>query len=255
MTQSVEKNILVLDEPALHLHPLKIKRIQNILIKSNKQIILITHSPYFVSTQLFQKNCNLLNVNIDKNGCSQITDKGKNNELQLFPKHHFQPEIFFSKCNVFLEGPSDVSSLGAISDYFNDIFEKKEILLINAGGKDLIDKYVKIIETYNLNHIVMVDNDYRNENRKTTDKFIILSKRLEDELIKLNPKLKSKLTKPQSDCKSKSVSVKPNDAYTIVINAMKKNKAKVRKSKLGYVFNSIIENVGLKGESYWKKYH
>ena len=30
--------------------------------------------------------------------------------------------------------------------------------------------------------------------------------------------------------------------------------SKVRKSKLGYIFNSIIENVGLKGDNYWKKY-
>ena len=43
------RNVIFLDEPALHLHPTKIEYFGRTPIgMSEKQVVVITHSPYFV---------------------------------------------------------------------------------------------------------------------------------------------------------------------------------------------------------------
>ena len=56
-------NVIFLDEPALHLHPTKIKYFGRTLMgMSEKQVIVITHSPYFVELSLFSTGRNLVSV-------------------------------------------------------------------------------------------------------------------------------------------------------------------------------------------------
>lgn len=56
-------NVIFLDEPALHLHPTKIKYFgRRLMGMSEKQVIVITHSPYFVELSLFSPGRNLISV-------------------------------------------------------------------------------------------------------------------------------------------------------------------------------------------------
>ncbi|MGC2427971.1 MAG: TOPRIM nucleotidyl transferase/hydrolase domain-containing protein [Nitrososphaeraceae archaeon] len=62
--------------------------------------------------------------------------------------HNFKPEIFFSNCNIFVEGPSDKAALAAISDSLNDIFAKYSIQIIDVDGRDTLEKYVPLLKDY-----------------------------------------------------------------------------------------------------------
>lgn len=56
-------NVIFLDVPALHLHPTKIEYFgRKLMGMSEKQIIVITHSPYFVELSLFSNGRNLVSV-------------------------------------------------------------------------------------------------------------------------------------------------------------------------------------------------
>jgi hypothetical protein len=57
---------------------------------------------------------------------------------------------------------------------------------VDSGGKDNLDKYVGLIELYELLHVAMADHDYIIKSRKITADFTILPGRLEDELAKLD---------------------------------------------------------------------
>jgi AAA15 family ATPase/GTPase len=141
-----KEDILIIDEPALHLHPIKIKQLGRTLSSyAKRQVILVTHSPYFVDLSLFKEKRCLISIQKDPRGISQIFNKIGMLALDLKP-HNFNPEIFF-KCNIFVEGPSDAAALMAISDSLNHILEKRDILIVDAGGKDVVEKYIEIIDT------------------------------------------------------------------------------------------------------------
>jgi hypothetical protein len=89
-----------------------------------------------------------------------------------------------------------LSALVAISDALGNVFEKNDVLVVDSGGKDILDKYVELIELYQLPHVAMVDHDYISDNRKRkrTKDFIVLPKRLEDELAQLDPECNANIS-------------------------------------------------------------
>lgn len=240
-----KEDILIIDEPALYLHPIKIKQLGRILSSyAKRQVILVTHSPYFVDLSLFEEKRCLISIQKGLHGISHIFNKIEKLTLDLKP-YNFKPEIFFSKCNIFVEGPSDAAALMAISDSSDRILEKRDILIVDAGGKDVVEKYIEIINTYRLKHVAMVDNDYQDENRKTTNDFVILPGKLEDELGNLG--WSSKVGTFETDkikCK-RSKSISASAAYDFISDKMRNNKDSVMTTKLGEVFNLALEKVEL----------
>jgi len=127
-----ESSILILDEPALHLHPIKIKLLSRFLnLNLHKQIILVTHSPYFVNDGVFNPPSSLFYFK-KKNGKTLITNRV--NEYALKP-HTFNSDIFFSNGIIMVEGPSDASVFFAISDHFSALLERMDVYIFNCKGK------------------------------------------------------------------------------------------------------------------------
>jgi predicted ATP-dependent endonuclease of OLD family len=217
-----QDDILIIDEPALHLHPIKIKYLGRILLSyAKRQVILVTHSPYFVDVSLFEEKRRLISIQKGPDGISKISSKIEMSKLNL-KRYHFKPEIFFSKCAIFVEGASDAAALMAISDSLDHILEEKDIFIVDAGGKDVVNKYIEIINTYQLKHVAMVDNDYLNERRRTTNDFIILPGRLEDELSKLGWHIDTNISQTDKNkCNSeKSKSINAGTAYDFISQKM-----------------------------------
>jgi predicted ATP-dependent endonuclease of OLD family len=156
-------SVIILDEPALHLHPIKIKQLANELKRlveaSGNQVILITHSPYFVTYELLEdKSTNLLYIRKDDNG-SKVYHKPKDFKLDLKP-HLFNPNIFFTNCVILVEGSSDEAVLSAINNNLRNILDNHDIAIIHFGGKDNIDKYIELCNKYDIKYVAMIDDDY-----------------------------------------------------------------------------------------------
>ena len=242
--QSDNKNIIILDEPALHLHPIKQKHFwQNLVGKTDNQVIIITHSPYLVNLFLFQGDNKLINVQM-KNGKSEIyPSKSEGSPIRL-RDYNFRPEIFFSKCNILVEGPGDEAAIAAISDSLDHLFEKYSIQLINVGGKDVLESYVPLLNEYDIPHVALADYDYNCDDerkipreRDKTNDFVILKKRLEEELYEFDKSVNIMTNFDSSNpCKTsredQPKSIRPKRAYDIIKRAMSDNKQMVRKSKL-----------------------
>lgn len=167
---------LIIDEPELSLHPLTQKRLSKLIARyaQKRQIIISTHSPYFLSWE-FLKNGAALN-RIMKSGqeASKIYTLGKYEKYKNLIKggNWQQPhlmditakEIFFHENILFVEGQEDVGllqGLEAFSDgkinffgygvrgYGNfefalelakDIGIKKACILIDASSDPAQDK-------------------------------------------------------------------------------------------------------------------
>jgi predicted ATP-dependent endonuclease of OLD family len=231
----MENSVLVVDEPALHLHPIKIRLLSKFLRAIRRQVIIITHSPFFMDLKLFENNESLIYIVKDKNDkISNIINKPANFKLKLKP-YIFNPEIFFSKICLFVEGPSDEYAIKAIDDNLNNILEKNDILVVNVGGKNNVEPYMDLIENYNLPHIIMVDGDYR---RRQTIDTIKLPRDLEDVMRKIGWVGKGK-------------KITAEEAYEVVASAMKSNPKSVKTTEIGKVFDEALKKVGVNACRIW----
>ena len=114
--------VLIIDEPELSLHPTAQKSLSSILrdMSKNKQIILCTHSPYFVNWQDFLDGGHFIRLNKSKNGESTISRLSKRAKYLSFISNNLNKwqrpqlldvaakEILFSERVLFVEGQEDV---------------------------------------------------------------------------------------------------------------------------------------------------
>jgi predicted ATP-dependent endonuclease of OLD family len=149
-------NILIIDEPELSLHPTLQKKLAELLLEESKdrQIIISTHSSYFVNSEALQNGAKLVRVNKDEEGCKLyvvdheilIKEFGKYNQPYLFDI--VAKEIFFADKILILEGQEDVGLLRKWlridykgKDNYNPQFE---IFGYGSGGVDNIPKFLEL---------------------------------------------------------------------------------------------------------------
>jgi len=232
-----EESVLILDEPALHFHPTKIRYLRRRFMEmARRQIIIMTHSPYFADIDLFSPGRNLVYLK-RSNIASKILGKPSHLQLNIAP-YLFKPDIFFSRCSIFVEGAGDASSLMAISDALGSTFEKYDIFVVDAGGKGNIENHNQIITSYEINYVAMVDHDYKGW---STADFTILPGKLENELKGLGW---------NGDVTG---SVDPQHAYNFIFEKMQDDGKKklVKQSRLGVVFDAALRKVGENPDSIW----
>lgn len=152
-----ESSTFIIDEPELSLHPSSQRRLSNVLSKlsQNKQIIVCTHSPYFVNWRDFLNNAKIIRLNkhlddkcmvckLDNSKdyasfiSSSINDYQKPQLLDVAAK-----EILFTDRILFLEGQEDV---GLIKKWFieNNKELNFDIFGYGTGGSDNMRLFLEI---------------------------------------------------------------------------------------------------------------
>ena len=141
--KKIKPFFLFIDEPELSLHPEAQKRLFESLqeISKKDQIFISTHSPYFLSPQLFKYVYRFMNSK--ENGAKVFYDKDSNlKDLQENRKFFFHHrDILFKGKVLFVEGVED---LERYSKYFEK--KNKENLIpyiYMLGGKEHFDSKIK----------------------------------------------------------------------------------------------------------------
>ena len=118
---------MIIDEPELSLHPLAQKRLLQLIAEyaTQRQIIISTHSPYFVEWEYIENEARLNRIVKEEDKVSKIyTLKEFNSYKPLISGGNWQQpyladvvakEIFFQENILFLEGQEDV---GLLKQYF-----------------------------------------------------------------------------------------------------------------------------------------
>jgi AAA15 family ATPase/GTPase len=221
--------ILLMDEPALHLHPSKIKLLSRIMQKGIQQVIILTHSPYFLEPELFTTGRNLVYVQ-RKGNDSKYSSKNSDFQFHIISPL-FRPEIFFSKFVLVVEGAGDAAIFTAISDRFENLLDKQDIIVLPSGGNGTVNNYHSLLNTYNIPHIAVVDSPYT---FSIDNKVKILDGKLENELNNLGWGGPSE------------VSIDVEAAYNFIFNLLQNRKGldKVSESILGRVFVDAVTSTG-----------
>lgn len=177
-------SVIAIDEPELSLHPAYQKRIVQLFKKYSKdrQIIINTHSPYFVDMDSLVKGACLYRAIKNKDGdidVYRLSDESKNS-LKGFLKNINQPhtlgtearEIFFLEDNIIVtEGQEDVIM-------YNKAAEAVQIQLSGtffgwgSGGASNIEKIAIIFKDLGYKKVVAIfDGDKPEDLEKFIDEF------------------------------------------------------------------------------------
>lgn len=179
-----ENSIIVIDEPELSLHPQYQKRVMNLLLEesSKKQIIISTHSPYFISWEALE-NGGVVNRTF-KNKQGNIEIKTLNDENAKFicktikDKHNPHlwgmdaKEIFFLEDNiVVVEGQEDVVAYEKIINEL-ECSINASFFGWGAGGAEKIVGILKILANLGYQKVMAIyDGDKCEEYERCKKEF------------------------------------------------------------------------------------
>lgn len=179
-----ENSIIVIDEPELSLHPSYQKRVLEVILEAskNKQIIISTHSPYFLSWMSLQNG-----------GKIHRTLKNKDNDILInsleqedidfiisCSKNYYNPHVwgidakelfFLDDGMIVVEGQEDVVAFRKICNEMS-IKINAEFFGWGAGGASNIEKILKILKHLGYKKICAIyDGDKKDELLKNISEF------------------------------------------------------------------------------------
>ena len=170
-----DRSTVVIDEPELSIHPALQKRIMRILLEYSKkiQIIVSTHSPYFINWQAIAQGASLIRVvkeGVDSICYSIVDDNRKNIEsvLRDLNNPHIlglsANEAFFLEDNIILvEGQEDVVIYNKIADKLG-ISISGEFFGWGVGGASKMGFFLSLFKNLGFKKIVAIfDGDKKSE--------------------------------------------------------------------------------------------
>lgn len=163
---------IVIDEPELSLHPTLQRRLFKLLNEyaGNRQIVIATHSPYFIDPSSILNGAALIRVINSESGTEiiQITEKSKKALKKLATKNTYNPhvfglntkEIFFQEDGIIVvEGQEDVLCFPDIEEQLGIKFNGS-FFGWGAGGASQIEHVCSLLEDLGFKKVVgILDGD------------------------------------------------------------------------------------------------
>jgi putative ATP-dependent endonuclease of the OLD family len=162
--------ILAIEEPELYIHPQLEKLFYDVLNQFSKtdQVIYSTHSTRFID--VYQYDCIAIVKKIKEQGTyvkncdlsafNDLQDRAIYNKLSMLNADI--NELFFARNVILVEGPEDKLAITETLKKQNKInyrTEELDITVIMTGGKPSIPFFLRILNAFNINYVVLHDLD------------------------------------------------------------------------------------------------
>jgi len=185
------KLLLGFEEPELYQHPPQAQHMQSVLERlaepaNNSQIIVTSHSPYFVSSKGFEnirmfRKCGKKPYSVVK---SSNYTKVENRIAKAFGKKTQSPtslmaivgqimqtsqkELFFSPVVVLVEGEEDVAFIATHLNLTGEwkTFRRNGCHFVVAGGKNNMPRLVAIAQEFDMPIFIVCDSDIESSVRR-----------------------------------------------------------------------------------------
>lgn len=174
-----ERVILLIDEPENALHPNAIKNACNLLYQfsedENRQVMLTTHSPYFINPQrdhttivrLEKKTTEKEITNHSFRAKDDMFSKDERDNLkQLLAMDTALCEVFFGGYPIIIEGATEYLAFQYVADKYkeklDELLQEQKIehfKLVRAEGKDTIIPIAKVLGHFQVPFSVLHDLD------------------------------------------------------------------------------------------------
>lgn len=202
------KNILMIEEPEIYMHPQMQRKMADLLYKlsdSGKiQIICGTHSPIFIKLEEKQKtlarvfkdeNDNLIIKQVESNLFSDDSEE-KNKLRVIMDFNPYVNELFFAKKVVLLEGDTEFITIPKVFNILKTEtssfgIDSRDITLINCKSRDSIPTFQKVLNHFGIKYLVIHDLESEKFNEGTNKKILDLLESGEDQRKYFDPDFES----------------------------------------------------------------
>ncbi|GEM_PF-2017415 len=245
--------VLIIDEPEIHLHP----RWQSKLIRlydevsniRNLQFVVVTHSPFFVSSETIQNITRIYKSNgftklIPENRNSGWNNSlGEQKDLIDIITYSNSAKLFFADNIILVEGMTDEIIFGYLLDKFNK--GDKSIEVVSVNGKNNFLKYIEFLDKFKINSFVIADLD--NIWEGSLLKGVTLLNPIKDNITKLTKNNSLELLEPYFKSKSIKRKLTQKDVglriLKIIYGLQKNNKIIEKDEKfLKFWINNSLDN-------------
>ena len=155
-----EYQIVMINEPEMHLHPGIIKKLLWAIKNSQEgQIFFTTHSPLFITPSTLK---NVFRVSKEgRNTKVYSLDEGKYSHERLVQELNSDNlEMFFADKVILVEGSSDLLLLrGLIKHFYKG---SKEIKIVQTYGKSNTSVYADLLRIFKIPFLILLDKDVLN---------------------------------------------------------------------------------------------
>jgi len=167
--RSSKSTFFIFEEPELYLHPQAQRELFNSLqelAQSSNQIIIATHSSFFVDLELYKSICIVLKS--DLNLGTTIIQNTENLFADFEEKQKFnmvywinpdRGELFFANKVILLEGQTDKAVIPFLAKSL-DCF-RYDYTLIDCASKENIPVYITLLNKFELKYVVVFDKDHQ----------------------------------------------------------------------------------------------
>jgi predicted ATP-dependent endonuclease of OLD family len=250
-----DKNfILLLDEPGLNLHASAQADLLRFIndLSSEYQLIYSTHSPFMVESDALHR----VRTVYDSDDGSKISEAIQEKDPDtLFPLqaalgYDIAQNLFVSKNNLLVEGPSDLNYL----TYMSSLLEsqgreglKDDVTIVPVGGLDKVCSFISLLRGSKLKIACLLDT-FNNDKGAQRLKDLVAAKIVKDNQIRFFDEFVN------DDCKKADIEdmfSKPE--YLNVFNAAYPDFGDIKEADLDANKPKILDQ--LKGASKGKKYN
>lgn len=160
-----QDHVLMLDEPALNLHPAIQRRLLRSIVARTEQTIVVTHSPYLVPTNRLQHVRRVAirdHATVLSQRFTGLTRSQQDIQLpRILERSRDAVAALFATCMLLVDGPAELSALPGwferhtggklVQDYGAEICP--------IHGKTSLGLYLAYLTAFGVPQVVMVDGD------------------------------------------------------------------------------------------------
>lgn len=178
------RNILMIEEPELYMHPQMERKMQDALYSIARdgdfQVICTTHSPVFLDMADKHRSIVILEKDRDRIVKKQVDEEifegvgfqEQKDRLRMILS--FDPtvnELFFARRVVLVEGDSEIAAFREAAKLLDiDKHKVKDTTLINCRGKRTMPAFIRVLNHFDKEFFVIHDKDGENGFNKTIDR-------------------------------------------------------------------------------------
>ena len=185
MLSGKTSGLVAIDEPEVHLHPEMVsrlhKRLGAIASQNDVQIVIITHSPRFVTFEQIKRTGGTCLIMVTRRDSASQVHADTEESTPLIKPHLFNPEIFFGIGSLLVNGSTSYFVQRAISDFYDGWFEKHDMVLVNCMRTNNISLQADLHRRFMIPYHCMADSKYDGDMEHVTK----LEKNLVAELKKM----------------------------------------------------------------------
>jgi predicted ATPase len=162
----LKDSLVLLDEPAVNLHPAQMKALFKIAKLPSNQLVVITHSPTLLQFLLFERDASIIHIHrpVKESVATVLDTKNVWSSTERYRlSYQIDARIFFARHVLLVEGETDRGFLEAVSDACDMEPDTYEDVIVDAGGKYGLPKYHKLLNHFCVPYTVVADGDNQDE--------------------------------------------------------------------------------------------